>query len=105
MVSLPEIASACSYTGQCRCSWDVIALDTLALDCLKYDGSVLQLRNVGFDMALWEIFGALAHGATLVIRGRSIEETVRTVEVVIATHRASSVPSMRVSVAHEAAGQ
>ncbi len=46
---------------------------------------VSQILNIAFDMALWEIFGALSNGATLVIRGRDIEETVRTVDVVIAT--------------------
>jgi D-alanine--poly(phosphoribitol) ligase subunit 1 len=46
---------------------------------------VSQLLNIAFDMAVWEIFCALSHGATLVIRGGDIEETVRTVDVVIAT--------------------
>ncbi|MFI6316759.1 amino acid adenylation domain-containing protein [Nonomuraea sp. NPDC050556] len=44
-----------------------------------------QILNIGFDMAAWEILGALAHGATLVVRGKDIAETVRDVEVVIAT--------------------
>jgi non-ribosomal peptide synthetase component F len=44
-----------------------------------------QLLNIAFDMAVWEILGALSHGATLVIRGRDIEATVRRVDVVIAT--------------------
>ena len=46
---------------------------------------VSQILNIAFDMAVWEIFSALSHGATLVIRGADIEETVRTVDVVIAT--------------------
>jgi D-alanine--poly(phosphoribitol) ligase subunit 1 len=46
---------------------------------------VSQILNISFDMAAWEILGALSHGATLVIRGKDIEETVRQVDVVIAT--------------------
>ncbi|MFI7644217.1 amino acid adenylation domain-containing protein [Nonomuraea sp. NPDC049400] len=46
---------------------------------------VAQILNIAFDMAVWEILGALSHGATLVIRGDDIEETVRDVDVVIAT--------------------
>jgi non-ribosomal peptide synthetase component F len=46
---------------------------------------VAQLLNIAFDMAVWEIFVALSHGATLVVRGSDIEETVRAVDVVIAT--------------------
>ena len=44
-----------------------------------------QILNVSFDMAAWEILGSLSHGATLVIRGPDITETVRRVDVVIAT--------------------
>lgn len=44
-----------------------------------------QILNIAFDMAAWEILGALSHGATLVIRGDSIAETVGQVDVVIAT--------------------
>ncbi len=46
---------------------------------------VSQILNIAFDMAAWEILGCLSHGATLVIRGKSIEETVQDVDVVIAT--------------------
>ncbi len=46
---------------------------------------VAQLLNIAFDMAAWEILGAMANGATLVIRGKDIEETVRKVDIVIAT--------------------
>ncbi len=46
---------------------------------------VAQILNIAFDMAIWEIFAALSHGATLVIRGSDIEATVRAVDVVIAT--------------------
>jgi non-ribosomal peptide synthetase component F len=46
---------------------------------------VSQILNISFDMAAWEILGALAHGATLVIRGSSIAEAVQRAEIVIAT--------------------
>ena len=46
---------------------------------------VAQILNVAFDMAAWEVLGCLSHGATLVIRGADITETVRGVDVVIAT--------------------
>ena len=46
---------------------------------------VSQLLNIGFDMAAWEILGALSHGATLIIRGSDFAEAVRTADVVIAT--------------------
>lgn len=44
-----------------------------------------QILNIAFDMAAWEIHTALSYGATLYIRGRDIEETIRKVDVVIAT--------------------
>ncbi|MBV7329797.1 amino acid adenylation domain-containing protein [Chloroflexi bacterium TSY] len=44
-----------------------------------------QILSIAFDMAAWETLGALSHGATLVIRGKDIEETVRKVDIVIAT--------------------
>ncbi len=46
---------------------------------------VAQLLSVAFDMAQWEIHGALSHGATLVIRGKDMTETASTVDVIIAT--------------------
>ncbi|MFI9008262.1 amino acid adenylation domain-containing protein [Actinosynnema sp. NPDC053489] len=46
---------------------------------------VAQLLNIAFDMAVWEIFGALAHGATCVVRGRDIARTASTATVLIAT--------------------
>ncbi|PSL53450.1 amino acid adenylation domain-containing protein [Saccharothrix carnea] len=46
---------------------------------------VAQLLNIAFDMAIWELFGALAHGATSVIRGRDIAHTASTATVLIAT--------------------
>ncbi|MFE5854475.1 amino acid adenylation domain-containing protein [Streptomyces sp. NPDC056500] len=46
---------------------------------------VAQLLNIAFDMAAWEILGALSHGATLLLRGRDFAETARTADVLIAT--------------------
>lgn len=44
-----------------------------------------QILSIAFDMAAWETLGALSNGATLVIRGRDIQETARRVDVLIAT--------------------
>ena len=46
---------------------------------------VSQILNISFDMAAWEILGALSHGATLIIRGKDVSKTIAEVEVVIAT--------------------
>ncbi|AYV26390.1 Gramicidin S synthase 1 [Streptomyces sp. ADI95-16] len=46
---------------------------------------VAQILNIAFDMAAWEILGALSHGATLIIRGKDIAEAVRRADVVIST--------------------
>ncbi|GAB2613286.1 hypothetical protein GCM10027168_52520 [Streptomyces capparidis] len=46
---------------------------------------VAQILNIAFDMAAWEILGALAHGATLVIREDDIAAAVARADVVIAT--------------------
>lgn len=46
---------------------------------------VAQILNIAFDMAAWEILACLSHGATLVIRGDDIAETVKQVDIVIAT--------------------
>ncbi|MEO3973302.1 amino acid adenylation domain-containing protein [Streptomyces sp. CAU 1734] len=46
---------------------------------------VAQLLNIAFDMAAWEILGALSHGATLLLRGSDFAETARTADVLIAT--------------------
>ena len=47
--------------------------------------TVGQILNIGFDMAAWEILGCLAHGATLLIRGKDIAQTAVQCEVLIAT--------------------
>lgn len=44
-----------------------------------------QILSIAFDMAAWEILGALSNGATLVIRGKDFMDVVRQVDVVIAT--------------------
>lgn len=46
---------------------------------------VAQLLDIAHDLAVWEVLGALSHGATLVIRGREVETTMRAVDLVIAT--------------------
>ncbi len=44
-----------------------------------------QLLSIAFDMAEWEIYGALGHGATLAIRGKDIQATAEAVDVIIST--------------------
>ncbi|KZK75989.1 Linear gramicidin synthase subunit D [Pseudovibrio sp. Ad13] len=44
-----------------------------------------QILSIAFDMAAWETLGAVSNGATLVIRGKSIQETAEKVDVLIAT--------------------
>ncbi|WP_299892263.1 AMP-binding protein [uncultured Lacinutrix sp.] len=44
-----------------------------------------QILNIAFDMMAWEVLGCLGNGATLVIRGKDIEETVQKVDIVIST--------------------
>ena len=46
---------------------------------------VAQLLNIAFDMAAWEIFGCLAQGGTLLIRGQDIQQTAQQANVIIAT--------------------
>ncbi|MFE3496242.1 amino acid adenylation domain-containing protein [Streptomyces sp. NPDC059175] len=44
-----------------------------------------QILNIAFDMAAWEILGALAHGATLIVRGADTTAAARDADVIIAT--------------------
>lgn len=44
-----------------------------------------QILSIAFDMAAWEIWGCLANGGTLIIRGKDIQETAEKVDVLIAT--------------------
>ena len=46
---------------------------------------VSQLLNVAFDMAAWEVLGALMNGATLLIRGRDMQEVAERADIIIAT--------------------
>lgn len=46
---------------------------------------VSQILNISFDMCAWETLGSLCNGATLVIRGKDIQETIKKVDIVIAT--------------------
>ena len=62
-----------------------ILLTTPGNLAVKQGDRVAQLLNISFDMAIWEIFVALVHGATLVVRGKNIAETARKTNVVIAT--------------------
>lgn len=46
---------------------------------------VSQLLNISFDMAAWEILGALTHGATLIIRDNDIQKAAKQADIIIAT--------------------
>ena len=46
---------------------------------------VAQILSIAFDMAAWEIFVCLSHGATLIIRGKDIQAAAEQADVVIAT--------------------
>ncbi len=52
---------------------------------MRHGLKVGQILSIAFDMAVWEILGALSHGATLVIRGKDINETAQQVDIIIAT--------------------
>jgi amino acid adenylation domain-containing protein len=52
---------------------------------MKRGMKVGQILNIAFDMAAWEMLGCLAHGATLMIRGKDIDQTAEQCDVLIAT--------------------
>ena len=46
---------------------------------------VAQILSIAFDMAQWEVLGALGNGGTLVVRGDDFQEVAESVDVIIAT--------------------
>ncbi|CZF84428.1 AMP-binding protein [Grimontia marina] len=44
-----------------------------------------QILSIAFDMSAWEIYVALCHGATLLIRDSSIQQAASNADVIIAT--------------------
>lgn len=52
---------------------------------IKPGTKVAQILNISFDMAAWEILGCLGNGGTLLIRGKSIQNTAQKANVIIAT--------------------
>lgn len=46
---------------------------------------VAQILSISFDMAAWETLGCLAHGSTLIIRGRDFLEAAKQADVIIST--------------------
>ncbi|OEE89022.1 peptide synthetase [Enterovibrio norvegicus FF-162] len=46
---------------------------------------VAQILSIAFDMSAWEVFVALCHGATLLIRDKIIEHTAMNADVIVAT--------------------
>ncbi|WP_299157654.1 AMP-binding protein [uncultured Tenacibaculum sp.] len=52
---------------------------------IKPGTKVAQILNISFDMAAWEILGCLGNGGTLLIRGKSIQDTAQKANVIIAT--------------------
>lgn len=46
---------------------------------------VAQILNIGFDMAAWETLGCMAHGATLIIRGKDFMQAIQQADIVIST--------------------
>lgn len=46
---------------------------------------VSQILSIAFDMCAWEVLSCLSHGATLVVRHRSIANAVKFADIVIST--------------------
>ena len=46
---------------------------------------VAQILSISFDMAAWETLGCLAHGATLIVRGRDFTAAAAQADVIIST--------------------
>jgi len=75
---------------------------------MKPGVKVSQILNIAFDMSAWEILGALANGASLVIRQKDIQAAVAKADIIIATPSilnnlslAQVLPVQRVAVAGE----
>ncbi len=52
---------------------------------MKPGKNVAQMLNIAFDMAAWETLGALMNGATLLIRGKNMQEVAERADILIAT--------------------
>lgn len=52
---------------------------------MKPGMKVAQILSIAFDMAAWEMLTCLAHGATLLIRGKDFTETASRADVIIST--------------------
>lgn len=46
---------------------------------------VAQILSISFDMAAWETLGCLAHGATLIVRGRDFQAAANQADIIIST--------------------
>ncbi len=46
---------------------------------------VAQILSISFDMAAWETLGCLAHGATLIVRGRDFTAAAAQADIIIST--------------------
>ncbi|MEM8861584.1 MAG: amino acid adenylation domain-containing protein [Chloroflexota bacterium] len=46
---------------------------------------VAQILSISFDMAAWETLGCLAHGSTLIVRGRDFTAAAAQADVIIST--------------------
>ncbi|EAU85234.1 nonribosomal peptide synthetase 12 [Coprinopsis cinerea okayama7 len=72
---------------------------------------VAQIMNISFDLAAWEILGAMMNGATLCLRGKTSKEwraVMRSVDILISTpsmltpHKPADYPNLKtVAVAGE----
>ncbi|KAL2915124.1 hypothetical protein HK105_205228 [Polyrhizophydium stewartii] len=63
---------------------NVVAFRTSPVGQVEH-ARVMQFMAIGFDVCQWEVWGSLCCGATLVIRGSNVLETLRTVDAVIVT--------------------
>ncbi|KAJ3133087.1 hypothetical protein HDU90_006429 [Geranomyces variabilis] len=60
---------------------NIIALQSTTIGCVPR-ARVMQMMNIGFDVAEWEVWGALSNGCILVLREEeNVFDNIRTVEV------------------------